>query len=152
MAIGWLANNAEADGIIAKRPSSAAWDAAASAQQDKALWWAFYRLIDDPAYNLSDTTPATAALKRAQCELAYYLLKHLAAEDHRLGIQAQSVTQAGIVQETYDGTKLPIPATVAAILEKAGAAASKQSIFVAAIGRDDAKDQDEKITEYSEQD
>jgi len=51
----------------------------------------------------------------AQCEMALYLLQHLEDSDTRAGLQAQGVTAAGIVQETYDPDakdELAIPAIV----------------------------------------
>jgi hypothetical protein len=152
MAIGWMNNVAQADTYFVTRFSSDAWTAASAGNKEAALWTAYYRLIDCDVYNLSDATPTTAPLRRAQCEMAFYLIKHLPAEDHRLGIQAQGVVSAGIVQESYkEDMALPIPAIVDAILDKAGYKASPVSFFVAPIGRDDSKDIDEKVDEYSEQ-
>jgi hypothetical protein len=56
----------------------------------------------------------------AQCEMALYLLQHLEDSDTRAGLQAQGVTAAGIVQETYNANakdELPIPAIVKELLE-----------------------------------
>jgi len=151
MAIGWMTDNAQADTYFTQRLSSAAWTTATEANQTASLWTAYYRLIDCDAYTLDATTPTSEPLRRAQCEMAFYLLKHLAAEDHRMGIRAQGVLAAGIVQENYkDDVELPIPAIVDAILDKAGFKAAATSFFVAAIGRDDSKDIDEEVDEYSE--
>lgn len=151
MAIGWMNDVAQADTYFVTRLSSAAWSAASAGNKQAALWTAYHRLIDCDAYTLEETTPTSAPLRRAQCEMAFYMLKHLGAEDHRLGIQAQGVVSAGIVQESYkQEMELPIPAIVDAILDKAGFKASAASFFVAPIGRDDSKDTDEKVDEYSE--
>ena len=151
MAIGWMTDNAQADTYFTQRLSSTAWTTATEANQTASLWTAYYRLIDCADYNLETTTPTSAPLRRAQCEMAIYMLKHLSAEDHRLGIQAQGVIRAGIVQEDYkQEMKLPIPAIVDEILDKAGLKLASGGFAVASIGRDDSLDQDDKITEYSE--
>jgi hypothetical protein len=53
--------------------------------------------------------------------MAYYLAGHLADEDRRKGLQAQAVTEAGIVKEKYDGAGLasiPIPGAVVDLLDE----------------------------------
>ena len=60
-------------------------------------------------------------MKNAQCEMALFLLIHQEDMDSRMGLQAQGVTQAGIVQETYDSSKvdgLPIPPMVKSFLKE----------------------------------
>ena len=149
MAIGWMTNEAQADTYFTNRLSSSAWVVGDSGNTP-ALWTAFNRLIDCPDYNLSSITPTSEALRRAQCEMAYYMIKHLSAEDHRVGLQAQSVTQAGVIQETFGDAKLPIPPYVDAILQKAGYKVAPCGFHVATIGRDDSLGVDDKITDYND--
>jgi hypothetical protein len=143
-----MANEAQADTYFATRLNATAWT---GTNKTPALWTAYHRLIDCADYDLSATTPTSEPLRRAQCEMAYYMLKHLSAEDHRLGIQAQGVISAGIVQEAYkEEMKVPIPAIVDDILSKAGFKKYKAPFKMIAIGRDDTLDSNDKITEYSE--
>ncbi|MBM3210596.1 hypothetical protein FJZ33_00130 [Candidatus Poribacteria bacterium] len=54
-------------------------------------------------------------MKNAQCEMALFLLQHLEDMDARIGLQAQGVTSAGVVQEGYDlnaVNDIPMPPTV----------------------------------------
>ncbi len=138
--IGW-ATLAEANLYFTTRLSSNAW-AGADSIKTAALTTAYDRLYYSGLFNLPTFAEATAdqliILKKAQFELSLYLLIHLADEDRRKGLQAQGVTQAGIVKETYaeaDLMKLPIPPFVAAILEEYSAAAS--DFYVSAIDRDE---------------
>jgi hypothetical protein len=118
----------DADAYFATRLSSAAWTGT-NAVKTAALTTAYDRLFYSGLYALPALAAAPAAalvvLKKAQCEMALYLLIHLADEDRRKGLQAQGVTQAGIVKETYgDGAgktvaldALPIPPIVLTMLE-----------------------------------
>ena len=116
-----------------------------------ALTTAFDRLYYSGLFDLPALADATAAqlvvLKKAQCELALYMLIHLADEDRRKGLQAQGVTAAGIVKETYGGgvggsadvlDTLPIPPIVAKMLEDYSAAGS--GFEVSSIDRDEDKE------------
>lgn len=49
----------------------------------------------------------------AQCETALFLLQHQEDMDARMGLQAQGVTEAGVVQEKYsESLTIPLPAVV----------------------------------------
>jgi len=120
---------ADANTYFSTRLSATAWtDIPADptfAKKTAALTTAYDRLFYSGLFDLPDFTSATAAelvvLQKAQCEMALYLLGHLADEDRRKGLQAQGVTVAGIVKEQYveaDLTTLPIPPFVSAILEE----------------------------------
>jgi hypothetical protein len=116
-----------------------------------ALTTAYNRLFYSGLFDLPIFASATAAelviLQKAQCEMALYLLGHLADEDRRKGIQAQGVTVAGIVKEQYaegDLTKLPIPPFVALILEDFSAAPAP--FYISNIGRDEEKGANEDVT------
>ena len=149
--IGWVTDVAQADAFFEKRLSSNAWLSAIKSDQTASLWSAYYRLIDCKDYTLSPATPTSEELRRAQYEMAYYMLKHLSAEDHRLGLQAQGVIEAGVIKEVYKkDMEVAIPAIVDDILDKLGVKKYLVGFKRAAIGRDDSKDLDEKITEYSE--
>ena len=131
----------EATAYFLTRLSSSLWTGT-DAVKTAALTTAYDRLFYSGLFSLPTLADATAAqlviLKKAQAEMAYYLLGHLADEDRRKGLQAQGVTQAGIVKEAYsekDLMKLPIPPFVAAILEDFSAAASE--MYVSAVDRDE---------------
>jgi hypothetical protein len=125
-AIGWFDALATAESYFtSERLETTAWDGLATdAKKTKALTQAYNRifysnLFDVPAY--ADATAAELViLQKAQAEMAYYLAVHAADEDRRKGIQAQGVTEAGIVKEKYaDGSlsDIPIPPIVSGILE-----------------------------------
>src|SRR3972149_7344817 len=131
MAIGWLLDLAAAESYFEdERLETAAWDAlfamdTTGLYAEKALLNAFNRLYYDPHYALLPADYATASaaqrvkLRKAQCEMAYYLAQHLADEDRRKGIQAQGVVRAGVVQEDYDPRwldRIPVPLFVDRLL------------------------------------
>lgn len=129
MPIGWLNNLAQAENYFdTERLRTDCWDmvgaeSVGAVLKEKVLYNAYNRLYYDPRFNLPTYAEATAAelviLKKAQCEMAYYLCCHLRDEDRRKGIQAQAVIKAGIVKEDYyaDMLKdLPIPPFVLVLL------------------------------------
>lgn len=143
---------AQADAYFSTRLFATAWTGIVPASGDPtktaALTTAYDRLFYSGLFDLPSFAAATAAqlvvLQKAQAEMALYLLGHLADEDRRKGIQAQGVTQAGIVKETYGGGAggsadvagtLPIPPIVAAILEDYSTAGS--GFEVSSIDRDE---------------
>jgi hypothetical protein len=110
-----------------------------------ALTTAYDRLYFSGLFDLPLLLIATAdqlvVLKKAQCELALYMLLHLADEDRRKGLQAQGVTVAGIVKETYKDTDmnyLPIPPFVIGLL--AEFAIEDSPFYVSSIDRDEDND------------
>ncbi|NCC60049.1 MAG: hypothetical protein EOM12_03735 [Verrucomicrobiae bacterium] len=87
--------------------------------KEAALVTAYEFLMGCGQYSIAaDSTDP--AVKKAQCEMALFLLQHGADMDSRKGIQAQGVTQAGIVGESYDlamaGT-VPLPPIVKQLLK-----------------------------------
>lgn len=87
--------------------------------KEAALVTAYNQLTTAGLFNLApdDTSENT---KKAQFEMAFYLLQHLSDSDSRKGLQAQGVQSAGIVQESYDmsfASEMPIPANVKSILK-----------------------------------
>jgi hypothetical protein len=139
-AIGYILLS-EAEAYFLTRLSSTAWTGT-DAVKTAALTTAYDRLYYSGLFDLPLLGEATAAqliiLKKAQCEMAYYMLGHLADEDRRKGLQAQGVVAAGIVKEQYaeaDLMKLPIPPFVAALLEDFSTAGDE--FYVSAVERDE---------------
>ena len=122
MAIGWMIDVPEAIAYFyGERLATDLFDDADDLLRIKALMTAYNRIIYDPGYSIPPaSTPAELViLKKAQCEMSYYILEHQGDEDRRKGIQAQGVIEAGIVKEKYYAdmlTTLPIPPFVAALL------------------------------------
>lgn len=125
--LGW-STLAEAEVYFAdERYETALWDDAAMTDdlKNKALNMAYNRIYFHPDYSVpiagAETIVQHDKLVIIQCEMAYYFLVHLEAEDHRKGLQAQAVTDAGVVKEKYGKEsldKVPIPAIVAELLEE----------------------------------
>jgi len=143
--IGYI-NLTDADTYFDTRLAADAWndivDDSTHSTKTAALTTAYDRLFYSNLFTLPTLALATAAqlviLTKAQCEMALYMLIHLEDEDRRKGLQAQGVTQAGIVKESYkdaDLMKLPIPQFVAAILEDFSTAGHE--IYVSAVDRDE---------------
>jgi hypothetical protein len=156
--IGYI-NITDADLYFSTRLSSDAWTDIALTSGDPiktaALTTAYNRLFYSGLFALPTLAAATAAqlvvLKKFQCEMALYMLIHLADEDRRLGLQAQGVTVAGIVKEQYkesDLNKLPIPAFITAGLEAMGFSAAPVPFYVVDIDRDEDKGANEDATDF----
>jgi len=128
MAIGWVEDVAAANAyFLEERGDSPFWDAlvaTSGGRDEKAAFLKmaynrirFCRDFDIPA---NPSAVQLERLKIAQCETAYYLAQHLEDEDARKGIQAQGVTEAGIVKESYKDTDLsaiPLPPVVYELLD-----------------------------------
>ena len=124
MAIGWVDNLADAEDYFAdERLETYCWDEldndSPHFQKNKVLLMAYNRLYYSKEFILPTYIEATAddlaALRKAQCEMAYYLACHLEDEDRRKGIQVQGVIEAGVVKEKYHPPLLaetPIPAFI----------------------------------------
>lgn len=133
--IGYL-TLAAAESYFSTRLFSTAWTGLAAESGDPtktaALTTAYDRLYYCGLFSLPTLAAATAdqlvVLKKAQCEMALYLLIHLADEDRRKGLHAQGVVGSSIVGETYvrlasDSIQMgdvPIPPTVKHMLDAAG--------------------------------
>lgn len=129
MAIGWVTDLTDAESYFStERLETAFWDALTTTSGGKdektaVLTMAYNRIRFCKDFSIPASPNATQAakLRMAQCEMAYYLAGHLADEDRRKGLQAQAVTEAGIVKEKYDGAGLasiPIPGAVADLLDE----------------------------------
>jgi hypothetical protein len=125
--IGYLSVS-EAELYFSTRLEASPWtliiDDSGKTRKVSVLTTAYNRLFYSGLFDLPTLSAATAEelikFKMAQCEMGHYMLLHLADEDRRKGIQAQGVTQAGIVQEYYSEANLltlPIPPIVANLLE-----------------------------------
>lgn len=125
MPIGWFDDLDNAKSYFSdERLITTSWDALADdATKTKAVKNAYNRIFYDPRYDVPTYANATAAqlviLKKVNGEMAYYLAEHLEDEDRRKGLQAQAVSQSGIVKEAYskdDLMSLPVPPFVDKLL------------------------------------
>jgi len=88
----------------------------ATAEKSEALVTAWRWLTGAGDYTFPTT--ATQPMKDAQVEYALFMLQHQPDIDLRMGLQAQGVTDAGIVKEKYGGmsTAVPYPPIVSTML------------------------------------
>ena len=160
MAIGYFSDVTEADSYFAdERLETLAWDNLISSSalplKSKCLFHAFNRIFYSQNWTLPTPALATAAeliiLKKAQAEMAYYIALHVYGEDEdrRKGLQAQAVTDAGIIEEKYDKDRVdttPIPAPVIDLLEPWSADAHR--LFFANVERDEDESVLTKVHEF----
>jgi len=151
---GWL-TLAEAESYFSdERLETTIWDALASDDiKNKALNMAYNRIYYHPNYAVPAAGSETAAQKvkliKIQCEMANYLIIHLADEDRRKGLQSQAVIDAGIVKESYDRDKLdelPIPPFVEAMLEDEGFRVAK-GFGMVDVDRDENESVDKDVVD-----
>lgn len=134
---------AEADTYFEARLNAAAWSSATATQKIQALIMA-YRQLNAASYSFPST--AVDAMKYAQFEQALFLLSYSSDIDARTALQAQGVTEAGIVKEKYSGSaSLPICATAKAFVE--GYEDTKDNIFCGDVRRDEEYDADHTLSE-----
>lgn len=112
------------------RLNSDEWDESSSETKVKALVTAFNK-ISNADFDLPDE--ATTAMEQAQCEMALFLLLHQADMDTRMGLQAQGVKSAGIVQESYGDNVSGFPKVVEDLLKSV----KKSSAYFAEIEREE---------------
>jgi len=149
--IGWL-TVAEATTYFSTRLNSDLWTAATDANKTAALTTSWKRILYLKDYTIpsSPTAAQEAILADAECELAYYMLIHLEDEDRRKGLQAQGVTGAGVVKESYDKDKageIPVPPIVLQMLDSF--ATYKNTPFYSVdIDRDEDEAVSEDVTEF----
>ena len=120
--------------------------------KNRELNGAYNRLYYSKDFSLPEAGSETAAqlvkLIKAQSEMAYYLALHWGDEDRRAGLQAQAVTEAGIVKEVYDkdrAGKVPIPPIVEELLEDFS---NLKAFGMANIERDEDESVNEKVNEF----
>lgn len=149
--IGWISLE-DAETYFDARFNNAAWAALTDPEKTAALKTAYDRLRYCNKFDIPSSPSATQklVLADAQCEMAQYMIIHLADEERRKGLQVQGVVEAGIVKETYDKDslgKLPIPPIVEEMLE-AGGFTTEKAFGMVDIDRDENKSVDEKIDEF----
>lgn len=150
--LGYCADLADAKKYFTdERLETSAWDdLSTDPMMTKAVNMAYNRLYYSEKFNLPENTSATATqlvkLRKANCEMAYYMALHLTDEDKRKGIQAQGTIKAGIVKEEYsesDLHTLPFPPFVIELLK--GYLTDKH-IYIIEIDRDEDLGADEDAT------
>lgn len=148
MSIGWCSNLADAQSYFEdERLYYTFWtNLADDAARTRSLIHAYNRLYYGNEFILPTYAEATAdeleVLRKANCEMAYYIAEHLKDEDRRKNIQAQGVIKAGIVKEDYYADMLkntPVPPFVRDMLIAAGFKKTKL-FMIAEIERDENKD------------
>jgi len=156
MSLGWFDDLANAKAYFTnERLITTAWDDLPDdATMTKAVKNAYNRIYYSPKYEVPTYADATAAqlviLKKVNGEMAYFLAQHLADEDRRKGLQAQGVTDAGIVKEKYDKDKLdelPIPPFVEALLADEGFM-SEKAFGMVDIDRDENESVDTEVDDF----
>jgi hypothetical protein len=133
---GWI-NISDANTYMATRlGASKYWTD--TAEKAAALQTAYNQLVGCGLFSFPST--AAQVMKDAQCEMALFLLAHQEDMDVRLGLQAQGVSAAGIVNETYKPEEIdgiPIPPIVRKLLE---AYETASPISIATLERDEEED------------
>ena len=156
MSLGWTVDLDDAkDYFTDERLVTTSWDdLSTDALKTKAVTNGYNRIYYDPRYDVPTYDDATAAqlvkLRIINCEMAYYLSQHLADEDRRMGLEAQHVTHAGVVKESYDKDRLndlPVPPFVDAMLEDAGFLTEK-AFGMVDIDRDEDESVDTKVDDF----
>lgn len=126
--IGWTTLSGANTYFSTKRLDSTYWDALTTVSGGKdektaVLWMAYDRIRFYPGFSVpaAPTAAQLEKLTQAQHSLAYYLAQHLESEDHRKGLQAQGVIEAGVVKEKYSEavlSEMPFPPDVASLLDE----------------------------------
>jgi len=153
MSLGWFDDLTDAKAYFStERLVTTSWDAMIDALKTKAVTNAYNRIFYNSKYDVPTYAAATAAqlivLKKVNGEMAYYLAQHLEDEDRRMGLRAQGVTKAGIVEEEYkDDIELPIPPFIDDILEEEGFTTEK-AFGMVDVDRDEDKSVDEKVDKF----
>ena len=114
-----------------------------AANNARAIITAWTWLTNSPKFSFPTAVASiTTAMKYIQCEMALFLLQHQPDIDLRMGLQAQGVTDAGIVKEKYSLSihGIPLPATV---VDMAQAYLNQRNIYIIDLERDE-----EQLTSY----
>lgn len=134
---------AEAGTYFEARLNSTAWTGASATEKIQALIMA-YRQLNAAEYSFPSV--AVDAMKYAQFEQALFLLAYSSDIDARTALQAQGVTEAGIVKEKYSGgVSLPICAAAKSFIEDYEDI--KDNIFCGDVRRDEEYDADHIVSE-----
>ena len=117
--IGWLdGGNTDGDTYFLTRYGvGAKWTDLSAGDKTAALTTAHQMLANMSRFDLPSI--ATQRMKDAQCEQALFLIIQGDGLDRRLGLQAQGVTSAGVVKETYanGGPRHPVAPRADVLLE-----------------------------------
>lgn len=131
---------AEANDYFATRVGSSLWNESNPIEKAQALVSAFNQLSGCGLFDIP--SEITSNLKNAQCEMALFILKYQEDIDARKGLQAQGVSSAGIVQETYDKdmmSQVPVPPIVKSMLSEYESGSNLEALEA-------KRDDDEEIT------
>lgn len=131
----------EAGDYFVTRLGSDAWDNASNADKIKTLITAYTQLTLCNYYDFpTDVSLFSQAMKYGQCEQALFLLIHIEDIDRRKGLQAQGVTGAGIVKETYGEDLNRVPICVNAKNLLADYNVEGKDIYAVDLARDEEED------------
>lgn len=131
------ATMAEAEAYFRTRlGSSAFWNY--TAEKAAAIVTAYKYLVNSGIYDFPDEIDQV--MKDAQCEMALFLLQHISDMDARKGLQAQGVTQAQIVGETYNADAAGTAAIPANVKNMLSDYESGSPLLAADVERDDEED------------
>jgi len=154
MSLGWFLDLTDAKAYFAnERLVTTAWDALSDpGGMTKAVTNAYNRIFYSSKYDVPTYAAATPAqlivLKKVNGEMAYYLAQHLEDEDRRMGLRAQGVIEAGIVEEKYkDDIELSIPPFIHDILEEEGFTTEK-AFGMVDVDRDEDESVDTKVDDF----
>lgn len=155
MSLGWFDDLADAKAYFTnERLIETAWAALATDPlKTKAVINAYNRIFYNPKYDVPTYAAATAAqliiLKKVNGEMAYYLAQHMEDEDRRIGLRAQGVIKAGIVEEEYkDEIELPVPPLVEDMLDEEGFIAIEKAFDIIDVDRDEDESVDTKVDDF----
>lgn len=157
MSLGWFDDLADAKAYFTtERLVTTDWDALVvlgDPTATKAVINAYNRIYYNPKYDVPTYADATAAqlivLKKINGEMAYYLAQHMEDEDRRIGLRAQGVIKAGIVEEEYkDEIELPVPPLVEDMLDEEGFVAIEKAFDIIDVDRDEDESVDTKVDDF----
>ena len=154
MSVGWFATVAAADTYSTdERHIKTEWtDLTTDAQKEAVLTQAYNLIFYDEDYDVPTYANATAAqleiLSRANAEMAYFLLVHLAGMDKRKGLQAQATIESGLVKEKYDADYMQEPAIPAHVKNMLKSFSNLQPAYKGDLERDEDYSVDENILPF----
>jgi len=132
----WV-TEAEANTYMDERLGAADYWTNGAADNARALVTAWTWLTNSPKFSFPTAVASiTTVMKYIQFEMALFLLQHQPDIDLRMGLQAQNVTEAGIVKEKYTLSihGIPLPATV---VDMAQGFLNQRNIYILDLERDE---------------
>ena len=133
----------EANTYMGERLGAADYWTNGAADNARAIITAWTWLTNSPKFSFPTAiADITTVMKYIQYEMALFLLQHQPDIDLRMGLQAQGVTDAGIVKEKYSLSihGIPLPATV---VDMAQGFLNQRNIYLLDLERDE-----EQLTSY----